>query len=153
MKVLELYIGDKWCGDLKGSGVEVISIRLELFDYSIYPKGVFDLVIININKNNIGNNYDEDVMDMEFGLDIITYYDKYYWVVISTNKRVWDNIITWGLPFKDINLMQGDKLYKHRVFNSIDKWDPKGDTIYIKTVFVLLALLQYYEYMCYKTQP
>ena len=49
MKVLELYIGDKWCGDLKGSGVEVISIRLELFDYSIYPKGVFDLIIININ--------------------------------------------------------------------------------------------------------
>ena len=92
-------------------------------------------------------------MDMEFGLDIITYYNNYYWVVISTNKQVWDNIITWGLPYKDIELMKGGKLIQHRVYNSIHKWDPKGDEIYIKTIYILLELLQYYKYMFYKTQP
>ena len=58
------------------------------------------LIFININKTNLDNS-DDDVMDMEFGLDVITYYDKDNWIVVSTNPKVWDDIITWGLLCQD----------------------------------------------------
>ena len=86
MKVLELYSGVKWGGlEFKDYGYEVVSIRIELFDYSIYPRGCFDIVFINIDNNNIGLWDDEDYNDMMFGLDVITYYDKYYWIINNTN--------------------------------------------------------------------
>ena len=90
MKVLELYSGVKWGKDVIEFGFDVTSIRLELFDYSIYPRGSFDLIFININKTNLDNS-DDNVMDMEFGLDVITYYDKYNWIVVNTNPKVWDD--------------------------------------------------------------
>ena len=141
MKVLELYNGVKWGKDFIEFGFDVTSIRLELFDYSIYPRGSFDLIFININKTNLDSS-DDEVVDMEFGLDVITYYDKYNWIVVNTNPKVWDDIITWGLPYQDINVMRGGKLIKHRVFNSIHKWRPNPNKVYIKNTYIILELLQ-----------
>ena len=101
MKVLELYSGVMWGGSwFKDYGFEIVSIRLELFDYSIYPKDSFDIIFININSNSIGLWDDEDHEEMRFGLDVITYYDKYYWAINNTNNYIKDDIIVWGLPYR-----------------------------------------------------
>ena len=143
MKVLELYSGDKWGeSTLTEFGFEVTSIRIELFDYSIFPRGSFDIVFININNNPIDENDDVNYMDMAFGLDVITYYDKYYWIINNNNKNIRDDIITWGLPYKDINIMRGGKLINTRIYNSMYKWRPNDDRVYIQNKFILLELLQ-----------
>ena len=143
MKVLELYSGDKWgCFMLTDFGFEVTSIRIEIFDYSIFPRGSFDIVFININNHHLDENDDVNYMDMAFGLDIITYYDKYYWIINNNNKNIRDDIITWGLPYKDINIMRGGKLMKTRIYNSMYKWRPNDDRVYIQNKFILLELLQ-----------
>jgi len=143
MKVLELYSGVKWGGlEFKDYGYEVVSIRIELFDYSIYPRGCFDIVFININNNTIGLWDNEDYNDMMFGLDVITYYDKYYWIINNTNNYIKDDIIVWGLPYKDVCIMRGGVLVKTRIYNSMYKWRPSGDRVYILSQYILLDILQ-----------
>ena len=50
MRVLELYSGNKWGENVfKEFGIKAISIRMDMFDYSLYPRDGFDMVFININ--------------------------------------------------------------------------------------------------------
>ena len=56
-------------------------------------------------------------------------------------KGVKDDIMMWGLPFRDIKLMRGGKLKGKRVWTNIHKWNPGSDNIYIKETYILLELL------------
>ena len=141
MKILELYIGSKWGEDLfKEYGYDGICCRLELFDYSIFPRDNFNIIFININNTSF---VDTDISYLEFGLDVIEYYNPKFWIINDTDKGVKDDIIVWGLPYKDIHTMRGGKLRKVRIWTSIDKWRPKISNIYIKQTYILLELLQH----------
>ena len=142
MKILELYIGCKW-GEavFKEYGYDGISCRLELFDYSIYPRDNFNIIFININSTSF---VDTDLSYLEFGMDVIEYYNPKYWIINDTaDKGVKDDIIMWGLPYKDIHTMRGGKLKNVRIWTSIDKWKYKTSNIYIKQTYILLELLQH----------
>ena len=143
MKILELYIGGAWGIELfKEYGYDGISCELELFDYSIYPRDNFDIIFININWHNVLFSLDTDFSYLEFGLDIIEYYNPKFWIINDTDKGVKDDVIVWGLPYKDIYTMRGGKLNKVRIWTSIDKWRPEISNIYIKETYILLELLQ-----------
>jgi hypothetical protein len=144
MKILELYIGSTWgVGLFKEYGYEGISCKLELFDYSIYPRDSFDVIFININTHTMVFSADTDFSYLEFGLDVIEYYNPKFWVINDSDKGVKDDIIMWGLPYKDIDLMRGGKFKKVRIWTSIDKWRPKISNIYIQETYILLELLQH----------
>ena len=144
MKILELYIGNQWGdGIFKEYGYDGISSRLELFDYSIYPKNSFDIIFININNDSIVFSADTDFSYLEFGLDIIEYYNPKFWLINDTDKDVKDDIIVWGLPYQDINTMRGGKLKQVRIWTNINKWRPNISNIYIKQTYILLELLQH----------
>jgi hypothetical protein len=142
MKILELYIGSSWgIGLFKEYGYDGISCQLELFDYSIYPRDNFDIIFININ--NVLFSADTDSTYLEFGMDIIEYYNPKFWIINDTDEGVKDDIIMWGLPYKDINTMRGGKLKNVRIWTNINKWKYKTSNIYIKQTYILLELLQH----------
>ena len=135
MKVLELYSGNKWGESVfKEYGIKATSVRMEMFDYSLFPRDVFDMVFININGNSLGLYDDIDVGDMELGLDLLEYYNPKHWLILNGNKRVMDDIMMWGLPFRDIKLMRDWQIQGKRVWTNIHKWNPGSDNIYIKEI-------------------
>ena len=82
MKILELYIGNQWGeGIFKEYGYDGMSCKIELFDYSIYPRDNFDIIFININSTNGGFSEDIDFGYLEFGLDMIEYYNPKFWLI------------------------------------------------------------------------
>ena len=144
MKILELYLGSSWGeGIFKEYGYDGISCRIDLFDYSIYPRDKFDIIFININNYNVLFSTDTDLSYLEFGLDVIEYYNPKFWIINDTDKDMKHDIIVWGLPYKDIYTMRGGKLNKVRIWTNIDKWRPEITNIYIKQPYILLELLQY----------
>ena len=144
MKILELYIGNSWgMGLFKEYGYDGISYELDLFDYSMYPRDSFDIIFININNNSVVFSEDTDFSYLEFGLDMIEYYNPKFWLINDTDKGVKDDIIVWGLPYQDINTMRGGKLKQVRIWTNINKWRPKISNIYIKQTYILLELLQH----------
>ena len=152
MKILELYIGSSWgIGLFKEYGYDGISCKLELFDYSIYPRDNFDIIFININKNSLSFPADTDLSYLEFGMDVIEYYNPKYWIINDTDKGVKSDIIMWGLPYKDIHTMRGGKLKKVRIWTNVDKWKYKTSNIYIKETYILLELLQYIPKLTFLT--
>ena len=152
MKILELYIGNSWgMGLFKEYGYDGISCKLELFDYSIYPRDNFDIIFININKNSISFSADADLTYLEFGLDVIEYYNPKFWIINDTDKGVKNDIIMWGLPYKDIHTMRGGKLKKVRIWTNSHKWKYKTSNIYIKETYILLELLQHIPKLAFQT--
>jgi hypothetical protein len=143
MKILELYIGNPWGdGIFKEYNYDGISSKLELFDYSIYPKDSFDIIVININSHNVGFSADTDFSYLEFGMDIIEYYNPKFWLINDDEKGLKDDIIMWGLPYQDINTMRGGKLKQVRIWTNINRWKPKISNIYIKQTYILFEILQ-----------
>ena len=93
MKILELYIGSQWGdGIFKEYGYDGISCKLELFDYSMYPKDSFDIIFININNTIFTET---DFSYVEFGMDIIEYYNPKFWIINDDEKGLKDDIIMW----------------------------------------------------------
>ena len=144
MKVLELYSGSKWGdGVFKEFGFHSVSCRCDMFDYSLYPRDEFDIVFINIHGNHLGLYDDIDHGDMELGLDLIEYYEPKHWIINCTNKHVREDIMMWGLPYKDICLFMGGKCRDMRVWTNVDKWRPNVNKIYIKPTYILSELPRY----------
>ena len=142
MKILELYSGNKWGDSLFTEfGFDGISCELDGFDYLQYPIGSFGVIFININYNPITYSGETDFSILEFGLDLIEYYNPKYWILHDTNEGVKDDIAVWGLPYKDIQIMRGGKIQQIRIWTSIDKWRPPSNKIYIKETKILLELL------------
>ena len=143
MKILELYIGNQWGeGIFREYGYDGISCKLDLFDYSIYPKNSFDIIFININNDSIVFSEDTDFSYLEFGMDIIEYYNPKFWLINDDEKGLKDDIIMWGLPYQDINTMRGGKLKQVRIWTNINRWKPKISNIYIKQTYILFEILQ-----------
>ena len=114
-----------------------------MFDYSIYPRDNFDIIFTNINRIIYSLSADTDLTYLEFGLDVIEYYNPKFWIINDTDKGVKNDIIMRGLPYKDIHTMRGGKLKKVRIWTNLHKWKYKTSNIYIKETYILLELLQY----------
>ena len=123
MRVLEYYSGNTWGEDVfREFGINVTSVKAEEFDYSLYPRNGFDMVFLNINGNSLGFYDDVELGCMELGLDLIEYYNPKHWLIVNGNKKVMDDIMMWGLPYKDIQIMRGGKLKGKRVWTNINRW-------------------------------
>ena len=143
MRVLELYSGSRWGENVfKEFGIKAISIRMDMFDYSLYPRDGFDMVFININGNSLGFYDDIEFGDMELGLDLIEYYNPKHWLIINGNKQVMDDIMMWGLPYKNIRVLRGGKLSRKRFWSNIHSWGPGFSKIYIRESYILSELFK-----------
>ena len=144
MRILELYISSSWVDDLfKEYGYEGVSCKLEQFDDSKYPQDAFDVIFININNHSMDFATENDFGYLEYGMNLIEYYNPKFRIINDTDKGVKNDIIMWGLPYKDIYIMRACKLKKVRIWTSIDKWRPDISNIYIKQTYILLELLQH----------
>ena len=130
MKLLYLHDGqheiDKIAFEM---GFDVVSFHINTFDYNLYPANHFDILWVCLSCR-ISEYVDTE--DIEYVVDDILYYYKLkYWIIEYPNRRVYDNICFWGVPFTKINQMFCGKMKKMRIFNNVFKWRPEEDYIYI----------------------
>ena len=58
---------------------------------------------------------DTDFSHLQFGLDVIEYYNPKFWIINDTDAGVKDDILVWGLPYKGIQIMRGGRLRQVRI--------------------------------------
>ena len=109
MRVLELYSGNKPLTKFfMGMGFKCFSGDLSEFRVGDYPKSPnrLDLLFININYNGLGFSEGDDGDDMVYGLELLEYYNPKHWVILNNEVGIEDDVITWGIPYKNINFMR-----------------------------------------------
>ena len=84
-------------------------------------------------------------------MDVIEYYNPKFWIINNTDERIKDDIIMWGLPYKDIETLRGGKLKNVRIWTNLHKWKYKKSIIYIKETYILLELLQHIPKLAFQT--
>jgi hypothetical protein len=130
MKLLYLHDGvheiDKIAFDM---GFDVVSYHIEHFDYNLYPANHFDILYVCVSCKI--SEY-LDIEDVEYVVDDILYYYKLkHWIFEYPDKRAYDNICFWGVPFVEVNFLNWGKMKKMRIYNNVFKWKPEEDYIYI----------------------
>ena len=127
----------------KQFGFDVVSCELAVFDHSLYHRGSnkFDIIFININNRDLGFIDDIDSDEYLLGLDLVEYYNPKYWVIQNNNIDIRDDLCMWGLPFRDIKVLNGGKIINTRIWNNIFKWNPYPGKTYIKQSFILVEPL------------
>lgn len=144
MKVLELYNGCESLGSVFIElGFDVVSFSLESFNINSYPieSNCFDIVFININDSSLdyGEGLDDDCLMV--GMDCIEYFNLKFWIILHNGITIKEDLIMWGLPYRDIDFISAGQQIKTRVWNNIFKWRPRFSNVYILQKTILLELL------------
>ena len=80
---------------------------------------------------------------MVYGLELLEYYNPKHWVILNNEVGIEDDVITWGIPHKNINFMRGGELIHIRVWNNIFSCEPKPNKIYITPKLLIIEILGY----------
>ena len=141
MKLLYLHDGkheiDKITFDM---GFDVVSYHIKHFDYNLYPDNHFDILYVCLSCQ-ISECLDAE--DIEYVVDdIIYYYKLIHWIIGYPDKRLYDHICVWGVPFVDINYMICGRMKKMRIYNNVFKWKPGEDYIYISHKQIVKEILE-----------
>ena len=154
MRILELYSGGKSLQSFYTSlGFSVVSCCLDVFSVFDYPRDSykFDIVFIHITDGSLMYGECDNDEELCLGMDCIEYYDPKYWAILHNGLNVKDDIIWWGLPYRDVDLLRGGGISKVRVWNNIFRWCPKPTNTYISYKTILWELLGYM--FVTRTQP
>ena len=146
MRVLELYSGNKPLTEFfRGMGFECFSGDLKGFSVGDYPEGPnrLDLLFININYNGFGFSEGLDRDEMLYGLDLLEHYNPKYWVILNNEVDIFDDIMMWGIPYKNLDFIRGGAIIHARVWNNIFKWVPKHMKLYINPKLLMFEILGY----------
>jgi len=146
MKCLELFSGTGSVGSVaKELGYEVVSLDRDMeadikcdimdWDYTICPNKYFDVIWASppcteysIAKTTAPRDIESANKIVQRTLDILEYFEAKYWIIENPQTGyLKDQIMMWGLPFKDIDYCKYGMPYRKRarLWNNIFNWNPR----------------------------
>ena len=146
MKFLDLFSGTGSFGSVaKELGYDVISLDKDMpadiqcnimdWDYKVYPPKHFEVISASPPCTEYSRAKTTAVRDIEGAnkivqrtLDILEYFEPKYWIIENPQTGLLkDQLMMWGLPFKDIDYCKYGMPYRKRtrIWNNIFNWNPK----------------------------
>ena len=146
MKLLDLFAGTGSIGNVgKEMGWDVISLDRDMaadikcdimdWDYTVYPNKYFDVIWASppcteysIAKTTAPRDIEGANKIVQRTLDILEYFEAKYWIIENPQTGyLKDQIMMWGLPFKDIDYCKYGMPYRKRtrIWNNVFRWEPK----------------------------
>ena len=133
MKLLDLFAGTCSSGNVgKEMGWDVISLDRDMeadikcdimdWDYKVYPNNYFDVIWASppcieysIAKATAPRDIEGANKIVQRTLDILEYFEAKYWIIENPQTGyLKDQIMMWGLPFKDIDYCKYGMPYRKR---------------------------------------
>ena len=145
-RLLELFSGTGSVGDVaKQLGYEVISldrdmkatIQIDIMDWdpTVYPPKYFDVIWASPPCTEYSRAKTTGIRDIEGAneivqktLDVLEYFEPKFWILENPQTGLLkDQLMMWGLPFKDIDYCKYGMPYRKRtrIWNNIFRWEPK----------------------------
>jgi len=143
---LDLFSGSGSVGDVaKELGYTVISldrdmeaeIQIDIMDWDCrdFPKGFFDVIWASPPCTEYSRAKTTAPRDIEGAneivqktLDILEYFEPKYWILENPQTGLLkDQLMMWGLPFKDIDYCKYGMPYRKRtrIWNNVFNWEPR----------------------------
>jgi hypothetical protein len=143
---LDLFSGSGSVGEVaKELGYNVISLDKDMeasieidimdWDYTVFPKGFFDVTHASPPcteysraKTTAPRDIEGANQIVERTLDILEYFEPKYWIIENPQTGLLkDQLCMWGLPFKDIDYCKYGMPYRKRtrIWNNVFRWEPK----------------------------
>ena len=143
---LDLFSGSGSVGEVaKELGYTVISLDRDMeaeiqidimdWDYSDFPKGFFDVIWASPPCTEYSRAKTTAPRDIEGAneivqttLDILEYFEPKFWILENPQTGLLkDQLMMWGLPFKDVDYCKYGMPYRKRtrIWNNIFRWEPK----------------------------
>ena len=140
MKLLYLHDGREDVGRIAiRKGFDVVVYNIDDFDQGMYAANHFDVLWVRLSCEISGSLNTEK---LEYALDDLLYfYELKHWIIEFPDKRVYNDIAVWGVPFTDISFMSWGKIEKIRIYNNVFRWRPSGDEFYITRKSIVKEIL------------
>ena len=147
MRLLELFSGTGSVGNVATAmGFEVVSVDRDMpathkcdimeWNYKQYPPKYFDVLwasppcteysrALTTRPRNIAAAN----IIVQRALDILEYFEPRYWMIENPQSGLLkDQIIMWGIPFKDIDYCKYGMPYRKRtrIWNNVVRWEPRA---------------------------
>ena len=143
---LDLFSGSGSVGEVaKELGYTVISldrdmeaeIQIDIMDWDCrdFPKGFFDVIWASPPCTEYSRAKTTAPRDIEGAnevvqttLDILEYFEPKFWILENPQTGLLkDQLMMWGLPFKDIDYCKYGMPYRKRtrIWNNVFRWEPR----------------------------
>ena len=141
MKLLYLHDGREGVGWIANKmGFDVVKHNIDDFVHGLYSANQFDVLWVDLSSDIFWNVI--DTSDLEYVLDdLLDYFILKHWIVEFPDKRVYDHMAVYGVPFTDINYMSCGKIEKIRIYNNVFRWRPSEDRVYITRKRIVKEIL------------
>ena len=146
MKLLELFSGTGSVGNVASAlGFDVVSVDRDMeatfkcdimdWDYQQYPTKHFDVIWASPPCTEYSRalttrprKIDDANMIVQRTLDILEYFEPRYWMIENPQSGLLkEQMIMYGLPFKDIDYCKYGMPYRKRtrLWNNVFTWNPR----------------------------
>ena len=143
---LDLFSGTGSVGEVaKELGFNVISLDRDMeadiqidimeWDYSDFPRDFFDVIWASPPCTEYSRAKTTAPRDIEGAnavvqraLDILEYFCPKYWILENPQTGLLkDQLMMWGLPFKDLDYCKYGMPYRKRtrIWNNVFRWEPR----------------------------
>jgi hypothetical protein len=146
MKLLELFSGTGSVGNVASDlGFDVVSVDRDMeatfkcdimdWDYQQFPPKYFDVIWMSPPCTEYSRalttrprKIDEANIIVQRALDILEHFEPKYWMIENPQSGLLkDQLMMWGIPFKDIDYCKYGMPYRKRtrLWNNVFKWNPR----------------------------
>ena len=143
---LDLFSGTGSVGEVaKELGYTVIGVDRDMeaeiqidimdWDYTVFPTGFFDVIWCSPPCTEYSTAKTTAPRDIEGAnavvqrtLDILEYFCPKYWILENPQTGLLkDQLMMWGLPFKDLDYCKYGMPYRKRtrIWNNVFRWEPR----------------------------
>jgi len=143
---LDLFSGTGSVGEVaKELGYTVIGVDRDMeaeiqidimdWDYTVFPTGFFDVIWCSPPCTEYSRAKTTAPRDIEGAnavvqrtLDILEYFCPKYWILENPQTGLLkDQLMMWGLPFKDLDYCKYGMPYRKRtrIWNNVFRWEPR----------------------------
>jgi hypothetical protein len=143
---LDLFSGTGSVGEVaKELGYTVIGVDRDMeaeiqidimdWDYTVFPTGFFDVIWASPPCTEYSRAKTTAPRDIEGAnavvqrtLDILEYFCPKYWILENPQTGLLkDQLMMWGLPFKDLDYCKYGMPYRKRtrIWNNVFRWEPR----------------------------
>ena len=147
MRLLELFSGTGSVGDVATAmGFEVVSVDRDMpathkcdimeWNYKQYPPKYFDVLWASPPCTEYScalttrpRNIEAANVIVQRALDILEYFEPRFWMIENPQSgRLKNEIMMWGIPFKDIDYCKYGMPYRKRtrIWNNVFTWEPRS---------------------------